>query len=296
MTEFPLVSIISVNYNSAEVTADMIRSLNQISYPNIEIVIVDNASTHPPDELKQQFPEIIYIKSNENLGFAGGNNLGIASAKGKYFLLLNNDTEVDPHFLEPLVAFMEKDSSVGCVSSKLIYHHTPGLIQYAGNTGFNVYTGQAFSRGYKETDQGQYDDIIPIKIAHGAAMMFSRKVLDTIGPMADIYFLYYEEVDYCKRILDAGFKMYYVGTSTVYHKESISTGKNSPLKEYYLTRNRLLFIRRNLKGIQKLASALFFILFAVPKGIFLHLIKGDFSRLNALWKGVYWHLSHLGKT
>ncbi|MAX81061.1 MAG: dTDP-Rha--alpha-D-GlcNAc-pyrophosphate polyprenol alpha-3-L-rhamnosyltransferase [Crocinitomicaceae bacterium] len=296
MTEFPLVSIISVNYNSAEVTADMIRSLNQISYPNIEIVIVDNASTHPPDELKQQFPEIIYIKSNENLGFAGGNNLGIASAKGKYFLLLNNDTEVHPHFLEPLVAFMEKDSSVGCVSSKLIYHHTPGLIQYAGNTGFNVYTGQAFSRGYKETDQGQYDDIIPIKIAHGAAMMFSRKVLDTIGPMADIYFLYYEEVDYCKRILDAGFKMYYVGTSTVYHKESISTGKNSPLKEYYLTRNRLLFIRRNLKGIQKLASSLFFILFAVPKGIFLHLIKGDFSRLNALWKGVYWHLSHLGKT
>jgi GT2 family glycosyltransferase len=270
----------------------MIQSLKKASYPNIEIVIVDNASKENPKYLKEQFPDILYIRSEENLGFAGGNNLGIDKAKGKYLLLLNNDTEVDPGFLEPLVDVMESDPTIGCVSSKLIYHHTPDTIQYAGNSGLNPYTGQAFGRGNQEKDQGQYNDIWPIKIAHGAAMMFSRKVLETVGPMADLYFLYYEEIDFCKRIEDAGFKLFYVGTSTVYHKESISTGKNSPLKEYYLTRNRLLYIRRNLHGLQGFASRLFFILLAVPKGIFLHLVKGDFIRLKAFVNGFFWHIKH----
>lgn len=292
MKNTPLVSIITVNYNSDEVTVDMIKSIQRANYSNIEIVVVDNASNENPKYLKEQFPEIIYIRSEKNLGFAGGNNLGIQKASGKYFLLLNNDTEVDSNFLTPLVDVMESDPTIGCVSSKLIYHHTPDTIQYAGNSGLNPYTGQAFGRGNQEKDTGQYNDVWPIKIAHGAAMMFSREVVEKIGPMADLYFLYYEEIDYCKRIEDAGYKLYYVGTSTVYHKESISTGKNSPLKEYYLTRNRLLYIRRNLKGFQGVASRLFFIFLAVPKGIFLHLIKGDFIRLKAFWKGFIWHAKH----
>lgn len=292
MPEQPLVSVISVNFNSADVTEDMILSLRKATYPNIEVVIVDNASTQDPVYLKEKYPEIVYLRSEKNLGFAGGNNLGIEKAKGKYFLLLNNDTEVDPHFLEPLVEVMESDPTVGCVSSKLIFHHTPNTIQYAGNKGLNPYTGQAFGRGSKEIDNGQYDDVWPIKIAHGAAMMFSRAVLNKVGPMADLYFLYYEEIDYCKRIEDAGYQLFYVGTSKVFHKESISTGKNSPLKEYYLTRNRLLYIRRNLHGFQGLASRLFFIFLAVPKGILLHLIKADFTRLAAFLKGFFWHLKH----
>ncbi len=287
-----LVSIIAVNYNSDEVTAAMIRSLRKATYPNFEIIIVDNASERDPAYLKERFPEIRYIRSEQNLGFAGGNNLGIQQARGKYFLLLNNDTEVDPGFLEPLVDVMESDPAVGCVSAKLLYYDQPGIIQYAGNRGLNPYTGQAFGRGSLEKDQGQYDDIWPIKIAHGAAMMFSREVLNKVGPMADLYFLYYEEVDYCKRIEEAGYKLFYVGTSTVYHKESISTGKNSPLKEYYMTRNRMLYIRRNLRGLQGIASRLFFLLLAVPKGLLSHLAHADFQRLKAFWRGFFWHVKH----
>jgi GT2 family glycosyltransferase len=100
----PLVSLISINYNQAQVTCDMVASLRRVTYPHLEIIVVDNASpSDNPDIIKERFPEVKLIKSDQNLGFAGGNNLGIAQAKGEYLLFLNNDTEVEPDFLEPLV-------------------------------------------------------------------------------------------------------------------------------------------------------------------------------------------------
>lgn len=290
-TQHPLVSIISINYNSAQVTCEMLSSLQKITYPHIEVIVVDNASVEDPMMIPQQHPWITFIRSDKNLGFAGGNNLGFSHAKGKYFLMLNNDTEVAPGFLEPLVARFEGDPEVGAVSPKIIFHHSPGIIQFAGFNPINPYTGRGTAIGFGEKDNGQYNNSHPTSRAHGAAMMVSRKTVEAIGLMADLFFLYYEEMDYCERIKRAGFTIWYESGSAIYHKESMSTGKGSTLKTYYLTRNRLLYQRRNVKGFRLYFSLVFFSVVSIPKNTIQYLLKGKTELLKAFWKGVIWNLT-----
>lgn len=288
----PLVSIITVNYNGAEHTLALLDSLQKISYPAIEVWVVDNGSTENADVITQKHPWVHLVKSTQNLGFAGGNNLALKQATGKYCLLINNDTEVPAGFLEPLVEKLETDAKCGCVSPKLVYSYAPDTMQYAGSFGFNVYTGRAFARGSKEKDEGQYNGTEKTEIAHGAAMMFPKRLLKEIGLMAELYFLYYEEIDYCERIKRAGYEIWYVGSSTVYHKESMSTGKKSPLKTYYLTRNRLLFVRRNFTGLAKLSSVLFFYFAAIPKNLVTLVVKKEWKLIVPLLKAAFWNLTH----
>lgn len=292
VTDTPLVSIITVNYNGAEHTLALLDSLQKISYPNIEVFVVDNASSQSPEGISQKYPWVKLITSKSNLGFAGGNNLALRQATGKYCLLINNDTEVPVSFLEPLVEKMELDPKCGCVSPKLVYHYAPDTMQYAGSFGFNIYTGRAFARGHKEKDNGQYNIVEATEIAHGAAMLFRTSLLQEIGLMAELYFLYYEEIDYCERIKNAGYKIWYVGTSKVLHKESMSTGKSSPLKTYYLTRNRLLFIRRNFGGFAKIVSVIFFYCVAIPKNLVTLVIKREWKLILPLLRGAWWNLWH----
>lgn len=288
----PLVSIITVNYNGRVHTEAFLLSLRNITYKNIEVFVVDNASPDPLGNLPQQFPEVKFLMSKENLGFAGGNNLAIREAKGKYFFLLNNDTEVDPDFIEPLVELMESNSRIGIVSSKLVYYNEPNILQFAGSTGINMYTGRGFAIGHKEKDREEFNRTYATKLAHGAAMMFSRKVVEEVGLMAELYFLYYEETDFCERVKRAGFEIWYCGKSRVIHKESMSVGKESPMKTFYLTRNRLIFTRRNTKGFQKIAALFFFYLISFPKGIMKYFLKKEYKLLGAFWRGAIWNLTH----
>lgn len=286
---WPLVSIVTVNYNGVAVTSELLSSLRRLSYPDYEIIVVDNGSKENPDSLKEEYPEIHLIKTGANLGFAGGNNKGFEVAKGKYILMLNNDTEVHPDFLFPLVEKMEKDLTAGAVSPKLIYYNSNNLIQYAGSSLINPYTGRSKYRGHKEYDAGQYDDCCHTHYAHGAAMMFRKDILNEIGMMADLYFLYYEELDFCERIKEAGYKIWYVGTSVVYHKESMTVGKQNALKTYYMTRNRLVFMRRNVKGWKKLVSLCFFSFVSLPKNTVDFLVQNRMDLLKAFYKGYMWN-------
>ncbi|HEY8401080.1 MAG TPA: glycosyltransferase family 2 protein [Cytophagaceae bacterium] len=286
---YPLVSIITINYNNAKVTCELLESLKHVTYPNLEILVVDNASLESPNIIKDQYPFVNLICSDKNLGFAGGNNLGFINARGKYFLMLNNDTEVDAGFLEPLVEKMESDDKIGAVGSKIIYYHSKDTIQYAGGESINPYTGRGSFVGKNEKDKGQYNFCSPTPFTHGAAMMVSRKVIENIGMMADIYFLYYEELDFCERIKRAGYTIWYVGASVVYHKESMTIGKENPVKVYYMTRNRLVFMRRNVKGLKLLSSMLFFSLASVPKNTFKYLLQKRFDLLKAFYKGYTWN-------
>ena len=162
----------------------MVASLLQVTYPRIEIIVVDNASpTDDPDVITQQFPQVKLIKSRKNLGFAGGNNLGIAQASGEYLLFLNNDTEVDAGFIEPLVRAFQQNSVAGIVSPKIIYYGTDKVIQYAGSQGINSWTGRSITIGNLEQDHGQYNSSQPTQLADGAAMMVPRKVVETVGLM-----------------------------------------------------------------------------------------------------------------
>lgn len=286
----PLVSIITVNYNGNEITDQFLNSLLQITYKNIEVFVVDNASSVSPDILKEKYPFIHLVKSKENVGFAAGNNIGIRQAKGKYFFLLNNDTEVAPNFLEPIVELMEINGNIGIASSKLIYYSKPNTIQYAGHNGINFYTGRGFSVGAMDIDAEKYNVSYRTQLGHGAAMMISRAAIEKIGLMAELFFLYYEEVDFCERIKQANFEIWYCGKSVVYHKESMSTGKSSPLKTYYLTRNRIIFTRRNTKGFQHYFCIIFFMFFSFPKGIIQFILKKEFKLLKAFVNGVFWNL------
>lgn len=294
MNNQPRVSIITINYNQANVTCDLLDSLRLLTYKNVEVIVVDNFSHDDPTEIiTQRYPEVIFIRSDKNLGFAGGNNLGIQASTGKYLFFLNNDTEADPGFLEPLVALFESNPKVGAASSKILYHNSGNTIQYAGSTCINPFTGRNKRVGHLEKDNGQHDVLRQTDLAHGAAMMVPRSVIDTVGMMPEFFFLYYEEVDWCESIKKAGYKIFYVPASKVYHKESMSVGKKSTLKTYYMTRNRVLFMRRHTSGIKKLSWIIFFLLFTLPKNAIRYVLSREIDHAKAFWKGLFWNLTHL---
>ena len=293
-TKYPLVSFISINYNQSAVTLEFLESLKSLTYPNYEVIIVDNASpSDNPDIITEQYPEVTLIKSRDNLGFAGGNNLGIINSKGKYLLFINNDTEVEADFLEPMVIAFEEDNSLGMISPKIIFHHhkQEKLMQYAGGRAVNYTKGTGSFWGYGEIDKGQYQTSYT-HLIHGAAVMVPRELMKTVGVWPDIYFLYYEEIDWSEHFKKAGYKLKFIAESVIYHKESLSIGKSTPIRIYYMNRNRQLFIRRNGRFKNKLSALLIFYLASVPKSTFSFLLQGKLDLLKALWNAVFWNLFH----
>lgn len=293
MTTTPLISIITINYNSLRVTCELLESTKKLTYRNFEIIVVDNASKEDPTEtITSHFPEVKLLVNTKNLGFAGGNNSGMALAKGDYIFIVNNDTEVTENLLEELLKPFQQDESIGVVSPKIRYFDHPNIIQYAGFTVINPITGRNKTIGDKEYDQGQYDKPSYTPYAHGAAMFLKREVIEKVGMFADVFFLYYEELDWSARIQQAGFQIQYQPGAVIYHKESISVGKSSTLKTYYLTRNRILFMRRNIKGFSKLMWPAFLILFSIPKNSIKFFISGNIDHLKAFWKALLWNIQH----
>ena len=291
----PLVSIVSVNYNTLADTLEFLESAQHLTYPAVEIIVVDNASRENPEAaIAAAYPNVKVIVSPTNLGFAGGNNLGLRVATGKYFMLLNNDTLLFPDFLNTLVDFMESNPDAGMASPKVLYPDGK-TIQYAGALRINALTGRGKRLGLFEQDHGQYDKIYKTDLGHGAALIVPRKVVDETGMMPEIYFLYYEEHDWTEQVKRKGYSMYYIGTAKILHKESVSTGGDeSPLKVYYLTRNRILFMRRNFSGLPFLSGLLFFTFFSTPKSILKYAVKGKFNLVSAFLRGIGWNLG-LGK-
>ena len=293
----PLVSIITVNYNQSGITLEFLASMKACTYPNYEIFVVDNASPKDnPDIIKEKYPAIHLIKTAVNLGFAGGNNVAVDQALGKYLLFINNDTEVEPGFLEPLVELLENNADIGMVSPKIHYFHTPNTFQYAGFSPIHPISIRNYAIGFGEKDNGQYNHTIKTGSIFGAAMLVPMKVIKEIGRMSEVFFLYYEEHDWAARIEKAGYKVYFDGRSLVKHKESISTVKDSPFQIYYINRGRILFARRNNKGLVKFLSLLFLYGISMPKIILQYVLKGRSDLANAVLKSVWWNLKNPTET
>jgi GT2 family glycosyltransferase len=291
MSEKPLVSIITINYNQSAVTNELLKSLSHVVEPSFEVIVVDNASANNDEQrIDTSYPFAKLVSSAENLGFAGGNNLGYRHAKGEYILLLNNDTEVPPDFLVPMISLLQSDPRIGAVSPKIRYFEKPDTIQYAGFSPMNMLTLRMHAWGFKEVDKGQHDEIRETNFAHGCAMMVPRRVIEEVGVMTEDYFLYYEEHDWSTRIRKAGYKIMYQPRSLVLHKESISIQKNSPLKTYYISRNRILFMRRNLKGMQKWIPALYLMFVSVPVNLLRFIASGQKEHRKAYIRALTWHL------
>lgn len=289
------VSVITVNYNEPEVTIDFLQSVfTDNTYKNCEIIVVDNGSKKNFIPLwESKYKDVIYIRSEENLGFSGGNNLGIKKAGGDYLFFTNNDTEFTGDLIEKLVNVLEENHGVGIVSPKIMYHDRKDIIQYAGFTPMNMITGTNKFIGAYEKDKGQYDHMKgPTGFIHGAAMMTRRSVIEKAGLMPEIFFLYYEELDWCEQIKKAGYQVWLEPAATIYHKESMSVGKTSGLKEYYLMRNRILYMRRNAAGWQLILFYIRLLTLGIPKWVIIYMIEGKFFLVKCILRGFWWNLFH----
>lgn len=289
------VSIVTVNFNQAQVTEDLLLSIETTNdYINTEIIVVDNGSkVDPVPAWLSKYPSVKFIRSEANLGFAGGNNLGIKEATGDYLFLVNNDTEFTGGLIEKLAQVMDNDDHVGMISPMIKYFSDKQLIQYAGYTPMNYYTCRNSCIGLKQKDSGQFDHINgPTAYCHGAAMMIRKQAIDEAGLMNESFFLYYEELDWCEHIIRAGYKAWVNTDALIYHKESVSVGKKSNLKEYFMNRNRILFIRRNASFFKILVFYIYFLLLVVPRNLVSYIRTKNYKFAQMLLKAVWWNFTH----
>ena len=280
------LSIITVNYNGLNDTCALIDSIpfNE----DMEVIVVDNGSIkNEASILQNRYPHITAIRSNQNLGFAGGNNLGIKTAKGKYLYLINNDTVFKDFNPQVLIKRLKSSQKIGMVCPKIRFAWDDNPIQFAGYTPLSPITIRNRAIGFGEEDKGQYDMPHQTPYAHGAAMMLKREVVDKAGLMPECYFLYYEELDWSMMLTRAGYEIWYDPASTIYHKESRSTGQNSPLRTYYITRNRLLLVKRNWSGFSKYISYCYLIVIVAIRDILKYTLQGKFSLTSAVLKGIF---------
>jgi GT2 family glycosyltransferase len=286
------VSIITVNFNQPKVTEELLRSI-PVSYTNIEIIVVDNGSKIESDDWQAKFPHIKFFRSEKNLGFAGGNNLGINIASGDYLFFVNNDTEFTEGLVEKLVEVTDSNPAIGMISPMIKYFTDKNLIQYAGYTPMSYYTCRNSCIGLREKDTGQYNNITaPTAYCHGAAMMVRKEAIEKAGLMSENFFLYYEEVDWCEHIKRAGYQAWVCTEALIYHKESISVGKKSKLKEYFMNRNRILFIRRNAPFFKMLIFYPYFILLVVPRNVLSYIKNKNYAFTPMLLKAIWWNFTH----
>lgn len=285
----PLVSFITVNYNGINDTCELIQSIDKyIHSVDYEIIVVDNASrNNEAIRLQSQFPSIIVIRSDKNLGFAGGNNLGIKAAKGNYLFFINNDTYFLDDDIDKLIFSLEKEDNIAGGSPKIKDAVSPYNIQFAGFTELSKISLRNRIIGPGCTDNEKFNIPYKTPYLHGAAMCIKKEAIEKVGLMPEIYFLYYEELDWSVMFTRDNYELWYEPDCTIYHKESQSTGKISTSRTYYLTRNRLLFAYRNIKGINKYLSLLYQISIASTKNIIKFLFKGKLNYIKAIFKGIY---------
>jgi GT2 family glycosyltransferase len=280
------LSIITVNYNGLNDTRALIESI--AFNENMEVIVIDNASKQDEASIiLKQFPQVKVIRSEKNLGFAGGNNLGIKEAKGKYIFLINNDTTFKEFNVDSLINRLESSPNIGIVCPKIRFTWGTNPIQYAGYTLLSKITVRNQAIGFGEEDHGQYDSARPTPYSHGAAMLIKREAIEKVGLMPEGYFLYYEEIDWSMMFTRAGYEIWYDPACTIYHKESQSTGQDSPLRTYYITRNRLLFVKRNWHGIYKYLAYCYLTSIVAPRDIIKHTLKCRLVLSKAVCKGVW---------
>jgi GT2 family glycosyltransferase len=249
----PSITCVILNWNGAHDTLACLESLTTVRHPHFSILVVDNGSTDDSVKaIQNAFPDIELIETGENLGFAAGNNVGLrhALAQGAgYALLLNNDTVVDPDFVGQLAAIIKEDDSIGIVGPTIYYHSHPNTIWSAGGA-IDWQRGKTWMVGLDEKDNGQFGTTPrPVDFVTGCALMISRRALESAGLLDERFFMYYEETEWCVRVTRAGFGIRHVPAAHIWHKIAPQAQAVSPFVHYYMTRNRLLFLKVTNAGL-----------------------------------------------
>ncbi|MBR73922.1 MAG: glycosyl transferase [Dehalococcoidaceae bacterium] len=279
MNEPPLVTIIVLNYNAGELLVNCVDSLQKSTYQNLEIIVVDNISTdNSQNKCKEKFPSIKLIQNNENLGYCGGNNVGIREAKGKYVVILNPDTIVEPNCIDELILAYEKCGK-GLYQPKIISLNEKNIIQSTGNMIHVFGFGFARNKGNKITDKDE--NIEKIGYASGTCLFTSKDVIEKVGLLDEFLFLYHDDLDLGWRAAQIGIDSYYVPNAIISHVESYSL-KWSSEKFYWLERNRkyCLLTHYSKKTYQKMRFSLalvdlFVWMFYISKGFLGAKIKAE---------------------
>jgi GT2 family glycosyltransferase len=245
----PKVAIILLNLNGYDDTRDCLQSLDKVHYTNFNVIVVDNGSTDGSGlRIEREFPHARVLHNKKNLGFAGGNNVGIEYAlrqQAAYVLLLNNDTIVDPAFLSQLVECGEADPGIGILGPKIFYASEPTRIWYAGGC-VHYRVGKCSHRGENQVDNGQFSDIEETPFVTGCALLIKSTVLQDIGLLDSRLFIYWEDSDYCMRAQKAGYRCTFVPNALVWHKVTRTCGSGSAFTIYLFSRNRLVWIKRHV--------------------------------------------------
>ena len=245
------ISVVILNWNGSAMLQRFLPSVIRYS-EEAEIIVADNGSTdHSIDLLQEKFPSVRILPFRENYGFAEGYNRAIQQIETPYVLLLNDDVEVTPHWLQPLLAFMNHHPEVAACQPKILSETQRELFEYAGACGgFIDHLGYPYCRGrifnHVEKDRGQYDHVCPIFWATGAALLVRTDVYRKEGGLDKRFFAHMEEIDFCWRLRSRNYGIYCIPQSTVYHVGGGTLPKSHPRKTFLNFRNNLLMLYKNL--------------------------------------------------
>lgn len=293
-------AIILVNWNSFELTAQCIRSLQQIMHPgSVTIILVDNNSADGSGAaLQAAFPDIHYIQANDNLGFTGGNNLGIAYAIQEncaYTLLLNNDTTVAPEFLAPLLHFMDTHPEAGAVQPLIYYHHQPSII-WNGGSNYHKWLGHPSIRYIgKQLSNTPLQNQQPVSAdwITGCAFLVRTSLLSAIGGLSENLFMYFEDIDLSFRIREKGYQLWLIPESTIWHvggmsnknKEKTKEGYVNPVVHYLNIRNRIWILKQYTRWFY-LPTVLIFNSFYIAGILFYFLVRLRWGKFQTACKAL----------
>lgn len=292
----PLVSIVVLNWNGKHFLKDCLNSLQKVIYKNLEIIVVDNASSDGSVEfIKKNYPEVKVIKNKENYGFAKGNNIGFKASKGKYILILNNDTIITSNFFDSLVEDFEKDSQIACLQPQIRLLDNKNLLDGVG--AFLTPTGFLYHFGYlKDKSKLKYNKKISIFSAKGACIFLRREVIEKIGLFDEDFFIFFEETDLCFRIWLAGYVVVYEPKSIMYHVgggDTTSSNSFQHEKRLYLSIRNMFYSYVKNFGTRNLLTILPIFIFLNIFLVFYYLINLKINLLLSVCKAFTWNIKNL---
>lgn len=292
----PLISVIIVNYNGYKWLNDCLSSLTKQTYNNFEIIFVDNnSSDNSISFVKSRFPKVKIVKSDVNLGFAGGNNLGYKKSKGDYIVLLNNDTHVEKNYLKNLVKAFNENEKIAVVQSKIILMDKNELDTCGGfwtSTSFLYYYGN-----YKDPSLPIYNKPFPVFTVKAASVMIKKEIIEKAGLFDEDFWSYYEETDFCHRVWLAGYECWYWPNAVCHHAMGGTSLVNFDKSyiQFHNFKNKLLSMLKNFDLISLLRIIPTFILLNIMIS-FYWLIKGKMKYFFSIYKAFYWNLRNLNQT
>lgn len=279
------ITVITVNYNEHLATLELLDSLAKQSVDQLNIFVIDNSSD-PGQRIKKEdhplTPRVIYT---DNRGYAAALNIGIQNASGEYILLLNNDVSLEDNSLSCLLFLLKENENLAAISP-VILKRADDEVEYSGYTTINRFTGR--NRALTDLPPIPYRQT---PYLHGACMFLRSKILKKTPIVPEIYFLYYEEMEWSVEMRNNGYQLGVALNCRIHHTQSLSTARLGAHRYYLLTRNRILFMRRQHSRWEFFIFICYFILISTPINIIRNFANGDFSRMKGWLRAIHWNLS-----